>query len=385
MDRQYYLMNKDKKILKFTVEYSALGEKIIQTDSFTEIRPIGFTDIATWIEGRNYAKHKEHLRKWIKQWQIDSTCGFLDITHALGINDCLWVKDIASDLEWDKVNLYKNEFSDVAQHTAFDTGLYGLQLSSTNVNTIVSPEFTSEGTCPKCWKVENGHIYLYKAGFTGAMNVGLEPYSEYISSHIVRQILGEACIEYNLTKLNNKLCSRCELFTNEEFGYVPFSKLIDANRKYTINDILTICTDMGYEKECREMFLTDSIVFNQDRHLGNFGFIINNETFEIVKFAPMFDYNLSMLCNALEEDLDNFDKYEDEYFLGHKLGGRFSEVGNAILTPDLIENIPKKLYIPVHDNYNMASRRIEKIADILERNPRKIFGKNDYFVIVQNL
>jgi hypothetical protein len=67
------------------------------------------------------------------------------------------------------------------------------------------------------------------------------------------------------------------------------------------------------------------------------------------------------------------------------LGGKFSEVGNAILTPDLIGKIPNKLYIPVHDNYNMTSRRIEKIADILDRNLRKIFENNDYFVIVKNL
>jgi hypothetical protein len=68
-----------------------------------------------------------------------------------------------------------------------------------------------------------------------------------------------------------------------------------------------------------------SSLFNQDRHLGNFGFIVDNETFEIQGFAPLFDYNLSMLCNALEDDLENFERYEEEFQLGHKLGEKFSE------------------------------------------------------------
>lgn len=380
MTDRYYLMNRDEKLLAFTVEHSALGEKVRETETFSSIRPIGFIDIATWIEGRNYAKHKEHLKKWLKEWQIDSLCGFLDVTHALGINDCLWVKRCDSELTWKTINLYNNDFSDVAQHTAFDTGLYGLQLSSTNIASVVSPEFTSEGTCPKCWKVEDGRIYLYKAAYSGASNVGKEPYSEYISSYVVKQLLGNKCIAYDLTKLNDKLCSKCELFTSENYGYVPFSRLIDANRNYTLNDVIDICTCMGYEKECREMILTDSIVFNQDRHLGNFGFIVDNESFEIQGFAPLFDYNLSMLCNALDDDLMDFERYEDEFSLGHKLGGKFSEVGNAILTPDMIDIVPKQLDFPVNELYNMDERRMEKLMDITEKNLRRIIGRKDYFI-----
>ena len=68
------------------------------------------------------------------------------------------MKQTDSPLKWGDVNLYTNEFTDVAQVTAFDTGLYGLQLSSTNIQ---SPEFTLEGAAPKCWKKEDSGIVLY--------------------------------------------------------------------------------------------------------------------------------------------------------------------------------------------------------------------------------
>ena len=372
----YLLMNQDDVLLEFQITENGLGQEIIEKKSFSEKRPIGFTDIATWIENRNYAKHKQHFKKWIAEWGIDNTEGFLNVTHALGINDTLWVKAKGSNHDWDSVNLYTNPFTDIAQKTAFETGLYGLQLSSTE---IISPEFTSDGTCPKCWKKEENGIFLYKAGFKGAANCGLEPYSEYISSMIAKEILQEDSIPYDLVIFKDRLCSKCKLFTNEQYGYVPFYKLIDANRRYTLNDVLKICSEMGYERECRKMILIDSIVFNQDRHLGNFGFLVDNHTFRIVGFAPLFDYNLSMLCNAMMDDLRDFPKYEREYQVGHKLGGTFSEVGKAIITPELLEIIPKTLTYPIHDKYWFKDKdRTELLLDITEKNIRDITERHYY-------
>lgn len=122
--------------------------------------------------------------------------------------------------------MYSNDFSDVARKTAFDRGLYGLQLTSTKIQ---SPEFTSEGTAPKCWKKEDNGIYLYKSRLSGASNFGLESNSEFISSVIANQIT-ENSILYDIVQFQNSLCSKCKLFSDEDTGFVPFYKFIDANR-----------------------------------------------------------------------------------------------------------------------------------------------------------
>ncbi len=379
MITNYYLMNKNKKLLEFQIEETPLGENIFEINSYSDIRPTGFNDINTWINNRNYAKHKQHFKKWLNEWGINTAKGFIETTHCLGINDCLWVKETNSNLSWDNINLYYNQFSDVAQQTAFESGLFGLQLSSTD---IISPEFTSEGTAPKCWKNENGIINLYKASLSGASNYGLEANSEYISSVIARQIVQSDSIEYDLVMFKDKLCSKCQLFTSEKYGYIPFYKYLNVNRHYTLNDILKICTDMGYENECRKMILIDSLVFNQDRHLGNFGFLVNNDTFEIESFAPLFDYNSAMLCNALIDDISSveaFRKYENEYMLGHKLGGKFSEVGKAIITPKLNSLIPKNIIFPKHEKYNLEGQRIEKLINILNDNISIITDTRYYY------
>ena len=381
--QQYYLMNKNDKLLAFQTEPVLGGTQVRQTESFDKRRPFGFSDIATWVEQRNYAKHKDHFKKWLKEWGIDTVDGFLLVTHALGINDTLWVKPVDSKLTWEQVNLYDNEFTDVATKTAFETGLHGLQISST------SPEFTSEGTFPKCWsKTENG-IMLYKAGLTGAANVGLEPYSEYMSSRIslkLSTLFGKCeSTRYDLEQFKDKICSTCSLFTNQNIGFAPAYRFIDRNRIYNLNDVLQMCSQMGFEEECREMILIDYIVFNKDRHLGNFGFLFNNDTFEIVGFAPLFDFNLSMLCNAMEEDLKNYPKYEEEFQVGHKLGGIFSEIGNQILTPHLQECLPRELRLPLHKVYNLSTERLELLSPIFQKNYDKIRGKGRNFYIHQSL
>lgn len=369
----YYLMNKDERILSFHTE-ERLGSTVSVEDTYYSGNlPFGFTDVTTWLNKRDYAKHKQHFQKWLREWNMDSVDGFIATTHCLGINDCLWVKQVDSELRWDNVSLYTNEFSDIASQTAFDTGLHGLQLSST------SPEFTAEGSFPKFWKSEKSGIYLYKAGQTGAMNVGLEPYAEFMASKIAAEIASQPVVNYDLVKYKSKLCSKCHLFTSEDTGFVPMYQILDPQRSYPISEIIDICKELGYEQECAEMFFVDSLIFNQDRHLGNFGFLVDNENFSIKGFAPLFDFNVSMLCNATNDDLNHIDDYLSEYNVGHKLGGTFADVGKA-LAMQYGFKLANAVEFPVHGRYNMEDERNKRLKYILENNAYYISGKSLKFV-----
>ena len=203
-----------------------------------------------------------------------------------------------------------------------------------------------------------------------------------MSSIIAQEIIEDKSIPYDIVKFKDKLCSKCKLFTDKNTGFIPFYKFINPNKHYSMKEILDICKKMNCENEFRTMIFIDSVVFNQDRHLGNFGFLIDNETQQIKEFAPLFDYNLSMLCNALMEDINSverFHKYEEEYMLEHKLGGKFSEVGKEIATKEIKELIPQNIFIPEHSRYNLPKKRIEKILDIFEENIHQITGNKNFF------
>ena len=361
----YLLMNKDDKLLSFRTETDAIGTRVTETKSYNNKRPHGWNGIESWIETRNYAKHKKHFQSMLKDWQIDTTDGFLQVSHALGLNDTLWVKPETSTLKWADVSLYSNQFNDIAARTAFETVLHGLQLSST------SPEFTAEGSYPKCWRKGINGIILYKTGSTGFSNAGLEPYSEFMASQITRRMQGMKGVEYGLKEFKDRLCSVCKLFTDESTGFVPAYKFFPNGKAHNMRNALDICRELGFEDEFADMIVMDAVTFNQDRHLGNFGFLIDNDMFEIKSFAPLFDFNVSMLCFAMDADLET-DAALSDYFrrndVGHKLDGDFIEVARAFMTPKRRERMAKTIDLPRHPLYNLPDRRMERLDAIVRQN-----------------
>ena len=101
---EYILKNKDKDLLAFTVSLDNFSQYVCQeVERYVsdELLPPSFISISEWLERRNYAKHKAHLLRWLREWQIDTVKGFIDITHALGLNDTLWVCPVGSNLTWE--------------------------------------------------------------------------------------------------------------------------------------------------------------------------------------------------------------------------------------------------------------------------------------------
>jgi hypothetical protein len=360
-------MNKNLELVEFdTIDTFGITE-IKNEKRLSKYTPLGYVNIATWIENRNYAKHKEHMKRWLKEWGIDTVDGFIQITHCLGLNDTFWVKPVDSDLKWEKVNLYDNDFTDVACKTAFETGLYGLQLSTT------TPEFTTDGTFPKCWIKNETGIHILKQGLSGASNTGNEPYSEYVSSNICNKIFDDV-IAYDLVMYKNKICSICELFTTQQIGYIPFGRYADSTKYYTIPGLIEYFKQYDQDKHTdfeykfRKMILMDSIVFNMDRHLNNFGLLFDTDSLQILDFAPIFDFNFSFLTTMTIDDLKNYRESLVKYDIGHKLGGDFQVVGHEILTSRLKSQLPSHISIPMHDKYNMDSERMSLLNEIFEQN-----------------
>lgn len=368
---KYYLMNKTTPLVKFETVASLGVTEITNESILSNNVPIGYSNIATWVDHRNYAKHKEHMKKWLKEWGIDTVDGFLQITHCLGLNDSLWVKPVDSNLKWENVNLYDNMFTDVACKTAFESGLFGLQLSTT------TPEFTTDGTFPKCWIKDKSGTHILKQGLSGASNVGLEPYCEYVSSNIANRIF-ENVIAYDLVKYKDRLCSKCELFTSKAVGYVPFGRFVDPTQYYTIPGLIKYFHEYdetnhtSFESTFRKMIVIDSIVFNNDRHLNNFGFLFDNDSMQILDFAPIFDFNFSFLGSLTMEDLKAYRESLVKYDIGHKLGGDFEIVGREIATPEIKSMLPVDIEISVHPKYNMDKERMRLLEDIFYENYKNI-------------
>ena len=78
-------MNKNSKLLLFRIAVDELSQEYCEEiERYSTLLPPSCGTIADWLDRRNYAKHKEHLQRWLREWKLDTIKGFVEVTHALG-------------------------------------------------------------------------------------------------------------------------------------------------------------------------------------------------------------------------------------------------------------------------------------------------------------
>lgn len=162
---------------------------------------------------------------------------------------------------------------------------------------LITPEFTTQGKVAKVWHQENGKLVLYKSAWY--VEDSLPQKKEVLVSNIL-DCFNVPHVHYDLVTKTDPIydweltLSRCEainnsdysivdaldiaMWRNNEIGELEFAKMVDSDLFY-------------------KTIVVDYLVSNPDRHLGNWGFFMNNKTGEIAGMHPLFDHN-----NAFDED-----------------------------------------------------------------------------------
>ena len=229
--------------------------------------PIGYRGLAAFLEHRKAPKHREHIRQLLEQYGCDDLEGFLQVTHALSLNDTFWVKKREDILQWRDVSLYTNPFSEVISEAAFDGTISETDFSS------ISPEFGTDGSYAKCWIREESGIKLYKSG---SALLEIEPLPEFLAWQLAEGICRQA-VPYDLDHYHGKLISKCPLFTSKTVGLAKASAVFHG-AEHTIPDLLQYFRGIGSEDAFRRMCVLDAIILNPDRHYGNFGVLFDTAT-----------------------------------------------------------------------------------------------------------
>ncbi len=367
----YFLMNKDKAIASFTITAGDFGDVYTFVPEENARLPYGFTYIEHWLENRKASKHNAHLRQIMKDCGCENTTGFIQITHAASINDTFWVKKEGEEICWDQVSFYKNKFDETISRLAFEgMGLYGIKISST------SPELSTDGSFRKCWRKEQDGIYLYKRGSSGARNSGLEPYCEVLGSEIAR-IISKNAVSYELVRLHGELASKCRVFTDEQHGYVPIARF--ALNHSSPNDILRFYEKIGCEDDFRRMIVIDALTFNVDRHGGNHGVLVDNDTLVPVQMAPIFDMNLSMLPYVEEDEFQDIGKKLAEY--GPKIGEDFTRLGQQAVTSEIRSQLInlKGYQFTFHGDERFPAWRVKTMERLIDRQIDALLSKTQLY------
>ncbi|WP_394996205.1 HipA domain-containing protein [uncultured Helicobacter sp.] len=315
----YILKNKDKEVLRFSVKVvesrvqgsdeptPSRTEEILQNIVIADknLLPLGLDThdvenaLTQWIQKRKVPKNREFVEKIVATYvnAPQKLMDYVNVSLALSLNDSYWIVPADGDYRWQDYNLYHNTFSKALELAAFGVQDY----RASGIET--SPEYTTNGMLKKCWHREDSTIYLYK-GSSRIYHKNAEAFSEYYMAQVAHA-LGFECVSYDLREFHNDIVSACPIFTSENEGYVPMHQCLQTNRSFhndknaLIGEIIKV-----YDKaKFQDMMLFDALIGNTDRHLGNFGMIIDNNTNALLRPAPIFDNGLSLMTTITPTEL----------------------------------------------------------------------------------
>ena len=376
----YILKNKDMDVLKFEVVSNLRDPEVniiwVNPDQ-KALLPLDLKEnnesLARWLKNRTIPRNRAFVNAFLAKCglSINRPMDIISVSKGLSLNDCFWVVPEDFDGTFEENNLYDNPFNTILSYIAFTgTG------SSARTSLHSSPEFTTNGMLPKCWRRLKGKVMLFKGGTTGAANTGNEPYSEFYAAQIAKQ-MGLNYVPYTLGKWKGIICSVCELFTSKEYSYIPVGRFVTSGG---FEAVIAFYRNLGdrFYNEFVDMIVFDAVVCNTDRHYGNFGFLVDNETNQIAAPAPLFDhgnalFNLAgMACWMDEKELEEYIAalqpavYDD--FIGtakELMGERQREQLRHLLT----------FQINPHHTYNLPARRRKLIEKQIQKRARQLLDQ----------
>lgn len=321
--------------------------------------------LQSWLKRRTLPRNRAYVHNFLSKCglSINRPMNIIHVSKGLSLNDCYWIVEDGFSGTFDKYNLYDNRFSKILALIAF-TG-YG----STSRSSLAScPEFTTNGMLPKCWRRESGKIKLYKGGTTGASNTGWEPYSEYYASQIAH-VLGINAIDYTISNWKGYLCSVCDLFTSKDYSFLSAGRLVKTGGMEAVRNY---CISLGesFVNALDDMIVFDAIIYNTDRHFGNFGFLVDNHSNKVVAPAPLFDHGNSLFNLAGTDSLQSKEalkNYADSLF--PCVYDNFLPEAKAVLAPRHREGLRRLLTFRFkkHPRYNLPPQRL-KLLEALVRD-----------------
>ena len=369
----YTLLNKNRPLAE--IELSDSGfivavNKIIDAEAF----PVGvITDnnlkniigrLNGWWQGRAIPASRDGLKQILQTYGIETTTKLAARSLGLSLSDQYWLKPAGSDIEWQDVNFFTNDFSSDLGDAFFSRGS-----SKPNINPL-TPDASSNGWLKKKWTIIDGRRYLAKAGSVPLLQ---QPYNEVAASQIM-QGLGIEHVEYKLLIEDGRPLSLCKNFVDTETEFVPANLIRSVlpksknDNEYTHFVKCAEKLEIPNVKELLDNLLTiDFLIENTDRHYGNFGFIRNVNTLKFTGPAPVFDSGTSLWCEALNTEIGSWQKVMP-FKETHKEQSRL--INSFNINCNELEKVHEIVKTVLSSSPYLDKERIEKVTLAVENRVR---------------
>lgn len=298
--KKYILMHKRLPVTVVDID-EATGSIVSAGDIYDEGHiPPGITvmngradrkALNAWWRGRAIPASRDGIKNALIELDVSEPQLLIEKCLGLSLSDQYWICPEGSDIKWDDVNFFENDFSDDVGNILFGKGQSSKQIS------LMSPDNTSDGWLRKKWKIIDGKRCLIKGG-SGALQQ--EPYNEVIASEIMDR-LGIPHAAYRLISEDGYPFSVCEDFITPDTELISAWHVMQTVKKPNHVSLYQhyrdCCSRMGVPgitAALDHMIVLDYIIANEDRHQNNFGVIRDAETLDYKGAAPIYDSGTSL-------------------------------------------------------------------------------------------
>jgi len=255
-----------------------------------------------WWLGRSIPASRDKVEAALCALDLRTPAALIIKCYGLSLSDQYWVKPKDSELCWNDINFFENDFSGDVGEILF--GVAPKDIASIN---MISPDNTSDGWLRKKWSIAEGKRVLIKGG-SGVFEQ--EPFNEVIATAVMERLKINH-VPYALfsepSSEGEKMYSVCENFVTAQAELVPAWRVVQTMKRLNSDSelahLLRCCEGLGMDtpniiSAVDKMLTLDYIIANEDRHYNNFGFLRNAESLEWIGFAPIYDSGTSLWYNT---------------------------------------------------------------------------------------
>lgn len=305
---QYILMNKNISLATVTLSDAGYLTDILAIHNpeafpvgiFTEQKAQLLDSLNKWWRSRIIPASRDGLRYVLHLYDVDSPAVLSKRSLGLSLSDQYWLQPVGSELIWENVNFFTNEFSRELGEAFFQK-----ESSRPAINPF-TPDASSNGWLKKKWVKIDGATYLAKAGSAPLLQ---QPYNEIAADKLLTA-LSIPHVHYELIMENNRPLCLCKNFITSDTEFVPAYFIKDilprSNNDSAYTHFLRCAEKLeipGVDIFLQQMLSLDYLIENSDRHYGNFGFIRDVNTLKFLEPAPLFDNGTSLWCESLNSEI----------------------------------------------------------------------------------
>jgi len=123
------------------------------------------------------------------------------------------------------------------------------------------------------------------------------------------------------------------------------------------------------------MLVFDAVIYNEDRHFGNFGVLRDNHSGALIAPAPLFDHGLSLFNYAMPKDIKNLDQYAKTRLPAYP-DVTFEDICREVAGKAQAQQLRRLIGFTFkrHPSVNWPEERLTAIEKHLQKRVRQLLG-----------